>query len=136
MKVYTTTAKFYNHTQVYSILLSDKGDTYMQTAFMINNTEEFEGHVAGIKRALSFVKNMKPLYAKNDMECIFDSQEKNFVQSKLENDLYVKRIKQELGININITEPKTSEDKQYLQYAKRQQELESYGIIARHGLEK
>lgn len=122
MKVYTSLGKSYNNTHVGVVLLSDRNDIYMTSNMSIQNTEDSEGHIAGIKRALSFVKNMKPLYAKNDLECIFESNEKQWVQSRLDEDLFINRTKESLGININIVEP-TEQDQYYLRIAKQQYDI-------------
>ena len=91
------------------------------------NTEESEGHMAGIKRALSFVKNMKPLYAKNDAECIFVSKEKRFVDLRLISDTYINLVKKELSIQVTTKEPNDN-DKYCLMLA-RQSCLIKYGNV-------
>ena len=118
MKIYTDINKHFNNTDVGVVLLSDKNDIYLQTAFRISNPEDFEGHIAGIKRALSFVKNMEPLYAKNDAEAIFECNERNFVANALRKDPYVKMINKRLGINVNIVEPRFVNDNYYLTIAR------------------
>ena len=60
---------------------------------------------------------MKPLYAKDDLECIFESDEKQWVQARLDEDLFINCTKETLGININIIEP-TEQDQYYLRIAK------------------
>jgi len=117
MKIYTFVSKHYNDSDVGVILLGDYNQIYLQKGFKIVNTEESEGHIAGIKRALSFVKNMKPLYAKNDAECIFVSKEKHFVDLRLISDTYINFIKKELNIKV-ITKELNENDKYYLMQAR------------------
>lgn len=101
MKVYTKVKTHYNHSDVGIVLLSDKNDIYLQEGFKIQNTDNIEAHTYGIKRALSFVKNMKPLYAKNDLEVLIpeDVNEKLF-QSRLKTDSYISYIQENLNIKI------------------------------------
>ena len=127
MKIYTFVSKYYNDSNVGVILLGDHNQIYLQKGFKITNTEESEGHIAGIKRALSFVKNMKPLYAKNDAECIFISKEKSFIDLKLNTDEYINFIKKELNIKV-ITKELNENDKYYLMQA-RQYCLIKHGSI-------
>ena len=122
MKIYTDINKHFNNTDVGVVLLSDKNDIYLQTAFRISNPEDFEGHIAGIKRALSFVKNVKPLYAKEDVQCIFNSTERNWVDTRLATDTYIKQIKNSLNIKV-FTEKPTEEDNYYLMIARQQHSL-------------
>ena len=117
MKIYTFVSKYYNDSNVGVILLGDHNQIYLQKGFKITTAEESEGHIAGIKRALSFVKNMKPLYAKNDAECIFISKEKSFIDLKLNTDEYINFIKKELNIKV-ITKELNENDKYYLMQAR------------------
>ena len=125
MKIYTFVSKHYNDSDIGVVLLGDHNQIYLQKGFKIVNTEESEGHIAGIKRALSFVKNMKPLYAKNDAECIFVNKEKHFVDLRLISDTYINLVKKELNIQVTTKEPNNN-DKYYLMLA-RQSCLIKYG---------
>lgn len=117
MKIYTFVSTHYNNSDVGVILLGDHNQIYLQKGFKIINTEESEGHIDGIKRALSFVKNMKPLYAKKDAECILVSKEKNLIDLRLTSDTYVNFIKNKLNIKITTKEPDEN-DKYYLMQAR------------------
>ena len=117
MKIYTFVSTHHDNSNVGVILLGDHNQIYLQKGFKITNTEESEGHMDGIKRALSFVKNMKPLYAKKDAECIFVSKEKNLIDLRLISDTYVNFVKNKLNIKIITKEPNES-DKYYLMQAR------------------
>lgn len=118
MKIYTDVKKFYNRLNVGVVLLGDHDQIYLERAIQVCEEDEFKGHLEGIKGALSFVKNMEPLYAKNDAEAIFECNERNFVANALRKDPYVKMINKRLGINVNIVEPRFVNDSYYLTIAR------------------
>lgn len=101
MKIYTSFNKAENFVGV--VLLSDKGDIYLKQAFETKAEDNISGNLLGIGRALSFVKNMKPLYAKEtvwtytDME---DVEEKKQYKAEVINNEYCSRFTQELGIKV------------------------------------
>ena len=99
-------------------MLGDHDQIYLERAIQVCEEDEFKGHLEGIKGALSFVKNMEPLYAKNDAEAIFECNERNFVANALRKDPYVKMINKRLGINVNIVEPRFVNDNYYLTIAR------------------
>lgn len=117
MKIYTDVNKFYNRLNVGIVLLGDHNQIYLEDAIQICEEEEYKGHVIGIERAISFVKNMKPLYAKKDAECIFNSNESNWVQTKINSNIYLNRFKETTGISIDIKKP-SDEDNYYLMIAR------------------
>lgn len=101
MKIYTSFNKAENFVGV--VLLSDKGDIYLKQAFETNAEDNISGNLLGIGRALSFIKNMKPLYAKEtvwtytDME---DVEEKKQYKAEVINNEYCSRFTKELGIKV------------------------------------
>lgn len=121
MKVYTKVKTHYNNSDVGIVLLSDKNDIYLQEGFKIQNTDNIEAHTYGIKRALSFVKNMKPLYAKNDMEILVpeDIELKNF-QESIANDEYITMVLKQLDINVVPKENLLPNDDYFKMIAKHQ----------------
>lgn len=121
MKVYTKVKTHYNNSDVGIVLLSDKNDIYLQEGFKIQNTDNIEAHTYGIKRALSFVKNMKPLYAKNDMEILVpeDIELKNF-QESIANDEYITMVSKQLDINVVSKENLLPNDDYFKMIAKHQ----------------
>jgi hypothetical protein len=118
MKIYTFVSTHYNNSDVGVILLGDHNQIYLQKGFKITNTEESEGHIDGIKRALSFVKNMKPLYAKEDAQCIFECDERAWTQTYLDKDPYTRMVRKALNINVEVSDNVESKDKYYLNIAR------------------
>lgn len=108
LKIYTAIKKHYTNTDVGVTLFNENNELYFQSAFKIVNTEESEGHISGIKRALSYMKNIRPTYKIEDVECIFSSKEKRWIDLRIYEDRYIYHIRKILGINISTKE---AEDK-------------------------
>ena len=121
MKVYTTVKTHQNFSNIGVVLLSDKNDIYMMNNFQVSEKDNIKSHIYGIKRALSFVKNMKPLYAKNDMEILVpeDIELKNF-QESIANDEYITMVSKQLDINVEPKENLLPNDDYFKMIAKHQ----------------
>lgn len=119
LKIYTATQKHYNGTDVGVTMFTENNEMCFQSAFKIVNTEESEGHLSGIKRALSFMKNVRSTYNISDAVCIFSSEESRWVDLRIKEDGYIRNIRHMLGINLSTKEP-TEEDKKNLMITQKQ----------------
>ena len=75
-------------------------------------------HLLAIKRALSFLKNVKPLYANNDIELLNGNGVS--ILDKAVKDEYVVRALTAKNIQMVEKQPSTNFDKQMLMIAKQQ----------------
>lgn len=114
MKIYTQVQKFQSKSNVGIVLVGDKDQIYMMDNIQVNTQDEISSHLYGIKKALSFVKNNKPLYANNDIEChpnIKNEKENEFIQ-KLNKDEYINQFLVSKNIKAELVNSNTDFDKQ------------------------
>lgn len=120
LKIYTAINKHYTSNDVGIVMLNENNEIYFQSAFRVVNTEESEGHIFGIKRALSFIKNVRfNNKTDNKIICIFSTDEERWINLRLEEDRYIRNIKKLLNINLS-TKQATKEDEKNLLLAKQQ----------------
>lgn len=117
MKIYTTVSKCFNRSNIGVVLVGEQEQIYLETAMQLAEVDDYKAHAEGIKRALSFVKNMKPLYAKEDAQCIFECDERAWTQTYLDKDPYTKMVRKALNINVEVSDNIESKDKYYLNIA-------------------
>jgi len=117
MKIYTTVSKCFNRSNIGVVLVSEQEQIYLETAMQLAEVDDYKAHAEGIKRALSFVKNMKPLYAKEDAQCIFECDERAWTQTYLDKDPYTRMVRKALNINVEVSDNIESKDKYYLNIA-------------------
>lgn len=117
MKIYTTVSKCFNRSNIGVVLVGEQEQIYLETAMQLAEVDDYKAHAEGIKRALSFVKNMKPLYAKEDAQCIFECDERAWTQTYLDKDPYTKMVRKALNINVEVSDNVESKDKYYLNIA-------------------
>ena len=118
MKIYTTVSKCFNRSNIGVVLVGEQEQIYLETAMQLAEVDNYKAHAEGIKRALSFVKNMKPLYAKEDAQCIFECDERAWTQTYLDKDLYTRMVRKALNINVEVSDNVESKDKYYLNIAR------------------
>ena len=118
MKIYTTVSKCFNRSNIGVVLLGEQDQIYLETAIQLAEVDNYKAHAEGIKRALSFVKNMKPLYAKEDAQCIFECDERAWTQTYLDKDPYTRMVRKALNINVEVADEIASSDKYYLTIAR------------------
>ena len=123
LKIYTTVQKHYNNSDV-GVMMFSNDDLCFQSAFKVVNTEEAEGHLFGIKRALSYIKNIRPTYKLENIEFVFKSDEKRWIDLRIREDRYIRNVKHLLNVNISIKEP-TTEDYKKLKLTEQQYLLQS-----------
>lgn len=106
MKIYTKTKILNNSSSVGVVLVGDKNQIYMMDGVHLQTTDINSAHLYGIKRAISFVKNNKPLYANSDIE-IYASipsvrkSDFDIFNNKLHEDKYIKQFLNEKNISIS-----------------------------------
>lgn len=116
MKIYSAVGSKNRHLYVGVVLVGDKDQIYMSSGFKINSQNELSANLFGIKRALSFVKNNKPIYATEDI--VVYSTSNQSMETKLQSDEYFKRV---LKLNQQIHQNKndlTEKDNYFLMCAK------------------
>ena len=101
MKVYTTVNDYNYSTNVGVVLVGDKDQVYMEDGFKLTTQDKVSAHVYGLKRAISFVKNMKPLYCNNGMLQIFHDNIRVDMDREVMDGLINIMVKEEL-ILMNI----------------------------------
>ena len=109
MKIYTKAKVLNNSSVVGIVLVGDKNQIYMMNGVELQTTDRNSALLYGIKRAISFVKNNKPLYANEDFEIFasipsvrksdFDSFNK-----KLFEDEYIQKFLQEKNISMKYNQ--------------------------------
>lgn len=109
MKIYTKAKVLNNSSVVGIVLVGDKNQIYMMNGVELQTTDRNSALLYGIKRAISFVKNNKPLYANEDVEIFtlipnvrksdFDSFNK-----KLFEDEYIQKFLQEKNISMKYNQ--------------------------------
>lgn len=114
MKIYTQVQKNNSKSNVGIVLVGDKNQVYMMDNIQLNTQDEISSHLYGIKKAISFVKNNKPLYANNDIEChpiINNNKNEEFI-SRMNKDEYIQQFLKEKNISISLNKSNTDFDKQ------------------------
>lgn len=104
MRVYTSVNDYNYSTNVGVILVGDKNQVYMEDGFKLTIQDKVSAHVYGLKRAISFVKNIKPLYCNNGMLQIFQDNVRvdmdREVMDRINSDEYIQRFIEQRNIKI------------------------------------
>lgn len=109
MKIYTKAKVLNNSSVVGIVLVGDKNQIYMMNGVELQTTDRNSALLYGIKRAISFVKNNKPLYANEDVE-IFASipsvrkSDFDLFNKKLFEDEYIQKFLQEKNISMKYNQ--------------------------------
>lgn len=126
MKIYTDVQNYCGKLMVGTVLVSDQNQIYMMKGNELETNDIDQAHIYGIKRAMSFVKYNKPLYANEDVT-VYTSRfyqkpyDSETFEEKLNNDEYVQKFLQEKGINITHNKKDFNDfDKQILLNAEHQ----------------
>lgn len=122
MKVYTSINDYNYSTNVGVVLVGDKDQIYFKDGFKLTTQDKVSAHVYGLKRAISFVKNVKPLYCNNGIIQIFHDNIKvdldREVMDRINCDEYIQRFVEERNIKITTqNKDLTSFDKEMLMLA-------------------
>lgn len=104
MKVYTSVNNYNYSTNVGVVLVGDKDQVYMEDGFKLTIQDKVSAHVYGLKRAISFVKNLNPLYCNNGMLQIFQDNVRvdmdKEVMDRINFDEYIQRFVEQRNIKI------------------------------------
>ena len=104
MKVYTSVNDYNYSTNVGVVLVGDKDQVYMEDGFKLTIQDKVSAHVYGLKRAISFVKNVKPLFCNNGMLQIFQDNVRvdmdREVMDRINSDEYIQRFIEQRNIKI------------------------------------
>lgn len=100
------------------VLVNDKNEIYLMEGLQTQTNDKESSHLLAVKRALSFLKNVKPLYANNDIELLNDNGIS--ILDKALKDEYVMRALTTKNIQMVEKQPSTNFDKQMLMIAKQQ----------------
>lgn len=121
MKIYTKTNNL-NKKTVGLVLVGDDNQIYMMNAVQLQSNDDNLAHLMGIKRAMSFVRNMKPLHANNDIEIFNSIKEENqkLFEKQLKEDKYVQRFLKDKKISLTYNRDKNDFDKQMMMVAQHQ----------------
>lgn len=121
MKIYTQVKNFNNKSYIGIELLNDKNQTNYSTAIKTDIKSEKDAYLIGIRRAMSFIKNNKPLYTQDNIIVYIPTklniQDFNLLNAKLLTDSYIKNtLKTEQNIIYN-NKVLTEEDNYHLMCA-------------------
>ena len=83
MKIYTDVQNYCGKLMVGTVLVSDQDQIYMMNGNELQTDDVDQAHIYGIKRAMSFVKSNKPLYAKEDITVKFENNETYTIENSL-----------------------------------------------------
>lgn len=104
MKIYTSVNDYNYSTNVGVVLVGDKNQVYMEDGFKLTIQDKVSAHVYGLKRAISFVKNVKPLFCNNGMLQIFQDNIRvdidREVMDRINFDEYIQRFIEKRNIKI------------------------------------
>ena len=121
MKIYTFTRERKNQiTSIGMVLTGDHDKIYTQTTFDVE-TNKFEASLIGIKRALIFVDNNKPLYC-NDNVTIYSNitqyHDNLNLEGRIFRDEYIEKFKKKRNQSIELNyRPIKGIDKEYMKIA-------------------
>lgn len=114
MKIYTTINEHY----VGLVLLSDKGEEYFNTAFQVESKDNVDKHILGISRAISWVKNNEPLYAKNKkIEIGASGADKKELEKRIKKNEFIQRFISQNKQHISFIERLSDKDNYFIRIA-------------------
>ena len=119
MKIYTITKKYNTGINVGMILTNDENKVCFESNFRVTSDKESDGHLMGIWRALSVIKNRGKNIDRQDIVCILPKDLKGWIDLRLREDRYTQHLKRMLNIEI-ITNNAKEEDNTYLKLAEQQ----------------
>ena len=128
MKIYTAAKKRSDCIDVGVVLVNSENTICLASGFRVADNKEYEGHLMGIRRGLSYIKNVKPEYLVDDVHCIFSSEDRDWINLRIREDRYMRNLKKYLHINIDTKTP-LDEDKKYLDFAHKCFELKTEFIL-------
>lgn len=107
MKVYTRVEEMKHGLEsssiVGAVLVGDHDQVYFKDGFKLTVQDKVSAHLYGLKRCISFVKNVKPLHCNDMIHFLHDNVRVDIdceLNDRIASDEYVQRFIQERGIKI------------------------------------
>ena len=86
-----------------TVLVGDNDQIYFKNGFKLTVQDKLSAHLYGLKRCISFIKNVKPLHCNNMIHFLHDNVRVNIdreLNDRIASDEYVQRFIEERGIKI------------------------------------
>lgn len=104
-----------------TVLVGDNDQIYFKNGFKLTVQDKVSAHLYGLKRCISFIKNVKPLHCNDMIHFLHDNVRVDIdreLNDRIASDEYVKRFIEERGIKIEAKNKDfTSFDKEMLMIA-------------------
>lgn len=104
-----------------TVLVGDNDQIYFKNGFKLTVQDKVSAHLYGLKRCISFIKNVKPLHCNNMIHFLHDNVRVDIdreLNDRIASDEYVQRFIEEKGIKIEAKNKDfTSFDKEMLMIA-------------------
>ena len=104
-----------------TVLVGDNDQIYFKDGFKLTVQDKVSAHLYGLKRCISFIKNVKPLHCNNMIHFLHDNVRVDIdreLNDRIASDEYVQRFIEERGIKIEAKNKDfTSFDKEMLMIA-------------------
>ena len=107
MKIYTKVEErkygMESSSVVGAVLVGDDNQIYFKDGFKLTVQDKVSAHMYGLKRCISFVKNMKPLHCNDMIHFVHDNVRVDIdreLNDRIASDEYVQRFIQEKQISI------------------------------------
>ena len=108
MKLYTKIQTLKTKSLIGTVLVGDENQIYMSSGFEIHNTDERVASMTSIQRAISFIKNVSPIYATENLEI----HNTNLTIDEIKRNEYVSKFLQTKNIDIILSNSLNDFDKQ------------------------
>lgn len=100
MKLYLSTKEINKKSIVGLVLLNDEDEIYTKGSFVCKTTIPPSAYILGLKKALLYLKNNKPIKAKTDLEVFTDSKNNYFfhpaVQRNMNHDIFFSKVQRRI----------------------------------------
>lgn len=100
MKLYLSTKEINKKSIVGLVLLNDEDEIYTKGSFVCKTTIPPSAYILGLKKALLYLKNNKPIKAKKDLEVFTDSKNNYFshpaVQRNMNHDIFFSKVQRRI----------------------------------------
>lgn len=104
-----------------TVLVGDNDQIYFKNGFKLTVQDKVSAHLYGLKRCISFIKNVKPLHCNNMIHFLHDNVRVDIdreLNDRIASDEYIQRFIEERDIKIEAKNKDfTSFDKEMLMIA-------------------
>ena len=122
MKIYTVTKKSKIGINVGMVLVNNYEEVCFDSHFNVTSDLETEGHLMGINRALSVIKNREKYQECKDIICVLPDDLKGWIDLRIREDRYMQHFRRMLNINI-VTKGVSNNDQKFINLAKQKCDL-------------